>query len=172
MNYYTYLIYDGTNHKIGKSVNPEKRLKQIKTGNINAKLICYGKGVSEQYMHNRFFQNRLSGEWFKLNEKQIETAIRLIKFGENSEGNIFDESVSKLINGSKKSFKLSEKYIIDFGKYKGTPINEMLSDEKYDYCVWLYNKMKNEMSIGEKKKSRKYKAFHWVVYKNTNYEIL
>jgi hypothetical protein len=172
MEDYTYLIYDGLNYKIGKSLNPEKRLKQIKTGNINAELICYGKGVSEQYMHNRFFQNRLSREWFKLNEKQVETAIRLIKYGENSQGNIYDTSIIKMISGAKKSFKLSEKYIIDFGKYKGTPINEMLSDEKFDYCVWLYNKMKNNLSNGEKKKSRKYKAFHWLINKNTNYEVL
>ena len=80
----TYLIFDGILYKIGKSINPEKRLKQIKTSNPNAKLICYGNAVTEKYMHDRFYRSRVKGEWFKLNDEQLRNAIRLIKNGENN----------------------------------------------------------------------------------------
>ena len=167
----TYLIFDGILYKIGKSINPEQRLKQIKTSNPNAKLICYGNAVTEKYMHDRFYRSRIKGEWFKLNDEQLRNAIRLIKNGENNSFLNYDNTVQKMIEGSLKSDKLSEKYIIEFGKYKGTPIKDMVSEEQYKYCKWLYTEMNREMSRGEKKRSRKYKALHWAVYKNTNYAL-
>lgn len=159
---FTYIMFDGILYKIGKSISPEKRLKQIKTSNPNAKLICYGNAVTEKYMHDRFYRSRVNGEWFKLNDEQLQNAIRLIKNGENNSLN-YDNTVQKMIEGSLKSDKLSEKYIIEFGKYKGTPIKDMVSEEQYKYCKWLYENMRIEMSRGEKKRSRKYKAFHWLL---------
>lgn len=160
---FTYIMFDGILYKIGKSINPEKRLNQIKTSNPNAKLICYGNAVTEKYMHDRFYRSRVKGEWFKLNEEQLRNAIRLIKNGENNLLANYDNEVQKMIEGSLKSDKLSEKYIIEFGKYKGTPIKEMLSAEQYQYCNWLYNEMKRKMTRYEKKHSRKYKAFYWLL---------
>ena len=167
----TYLMFDGVLYKIGKSINPENRFKQIKTSNPNVRLICYGNAVTEKYMHDRYYRSRVKGEWFKLNEEQLKNAIRLIKNGENNSLLNYDATVQKMIEGSMKSDNLSEKYIIEFGKYKGTPIKDMVSEEQYKYCKWIYEKMRQEMTRGEKKRSRKYKAFHWAIYKNNSYEV-
>jgi len=167
----TYIMHDGSLYKIGKSKNPEQRLKQIKTSNPKANLICYGNAVNEKYMHDRFYRSRVDGEWFNLNDDQLATAIRLIKNGEKKSALDYDINVQKMILGSKKSDKLSEKYIIDFGKYNGTAIKDMIDEDKYQYCKWFYDQMKKTLSAGEKKRSRKYKAFHWAVYKNKNYEM-
>lgn len=167
----TYLISDGTYFKIGKSINPEKRYKQIKTSNAKVRLMCYGNGVTEKYMHDRFYRSRVNGEWFKLNDEQLRNAIRLIKHGENKSFLNFDSTVQKMIEGSLKSDKLSEKYVIDFGKYKGTPIKDMTNEEQFKYCKWLYNQMRQEMTRGEKSRSRKYKAFYWAVHKNTKQNL-
>src|SRR5690554_6198550 len=50
----TYLMFDGRLYKIGKSTNPKGRLKQLQTGNISCKLLCYGTGVSEEYLHKYY----------------------------------------------------------------------------------------------------------------------
>jgi len=168
---FTYIMFDGSYFKIGQSTQPEKRLKQIKTANPNVSLLCYGNKITEKYLHTRFHQNRLNGEWFWLNNEQLNKAIELIKYGENyiKSGRKYkylltwDTEVYKMQQGRLKSDKLSEKYVIEFGKYKGTPIKEMLSDEQYKYCKWLYNEMNREMTRNEKHKSRKYKAFHWLL---------
>jgi hypothetical protein len=168
---FTYLMFDGQYYKIGQSTQPEKRLKQIKTGNPSTELLCYGNAISEKYLHTRFYQNRIKGEWFYLNNEQLQKAIELIKHGENFiKSNrkfkhlfTWDTEVYKMKQGKLKSDKLSEKYVIEFGKYKGTPIKEMLTDEQYKYCKWLYNEMNREMSRSEKSKSRKYKAFYWLL---------
>ena len=78
-----------------------------------------------------------------------------------------DAEIKRNADGRKKSESLSKKYVISFGKYKDTKIKDMVSPDQYDYCVWLYNEMKNKLSKNEKKKSRKYKAFSWAV-KNNN----
>ena len=46
----------------------------------------------------------------------------------------FDSTVQKMIEGSLKSDKLSEKYVIDFGKYKGTSISQVPTDY-LQYCL-------------------------------------
>lgn len=188
---YTYLMTDGRLFKIGESVNPEKRLNTLKTGNPHIQLIIYGCGVTEKYLHDFLFRDRVILEWFDLTEEKIENVKRLIEFGESGRkkgdakietieingikfkgkrtGKYFslsDSEKKRNSDGVKKSEELSKKYVINFGKYNGTKIIDMVSDEQYDYCVWLYNKMKNEMSTNEKKKSRKYKAFSWLVNKN------
>ena len=54
--------------KIGRSDNPHKRLKQIKTGcpfPVALEAIL-PDGSNELQMHRRFEDGRLAGEWFKL----------------------------------------------------------------------------------------------------------
>jgi len=160
----TYLITDGNFIKIGRSKDPERRLKELKTANPKVKLICYGQGAEEKYLHTIFHEKRYKREWFDLSEKQIEKAKRLILDGKNG---YVDELVYELAIGKKKSNKKSEKYIIDFGKYKGTPIDEMLSEEQQNYCYWLYGEMRKNLSRSQKKRSRKYKAFSWAVRVNS-----
>ena len=53
--------------KIGRSKNPQKRLKQLQTGNPNKlKIIAEfkGEGWKEKIIHERLRMYRLEGEWF------------------------------------------------------------------------------------------------------------
>ena len=53
--------------KIGRSKDPQKRLKQLQTGNPNKlKLIAEfkGEGWKEKILHERLEKYRLEGEWF------------------------------------------------------------------------------------------------------------
>ena len=89
---YTYLIYDGEYYKIGKSNDPEKRIKTLLTANPKCKLICYGKGVSEKDLHTFFFNKRVwkRREWFFLNEKDVQKCTELI----NQEMSMFKPTFS------------------------------------------------------------------------------
>jgi hypothetical protein len=53
--------------KVGRSKDPQKRLKQLQTGNPNKlKLIASfkGEGWKEKMLHERLRRYRLEGEWF------------------------------------------------------------------------------------------------------------
>ena len=55
------------NIKIGRSKDPQKRLKQLQTGNPNKlKLIAFfeGEGWKEKIIHEKLRRYRLKGEWF------------------------------------------------------------------------------------------------------------
>ncbi len=63
---YTYCIVDDFGHaKIGKSIDPEKRLASLQTANPR-KLRIYGilGGNHEQRLHSTYQAERKSGEWF------------------------------------------------------------------------------------------------------------
>ncbi|MFW5847570.1 MAG: GIY-YIG nuclease family protein [bacterium] len=87
-------------YKIGKSKNPEKRLKQLQTGSsekleLILKFNTKYPSLVESAMHNRFSHLKKHGEWFDLslseetsfiNEcKKIEENIRVLK----KLGNVF-----------------------------------------------------------------------------------
>jgi len=53
--------------KIGRSINPEKRLKELQTGcptNLKIEFVIYNKGCLEKKFHNCFKEIQLTGEWF------------------------------------------------------------------------------------------------------------
>jgi hypothetical protein len=55
--------------KIGKSRNPEKRLKELQTGTgfelrLLTQKFCSKMLKMEQYLHKRFEEDRMEGEWF------------------------------------------------------------------------------------------------------------
>lgn len=57
--------------KIGYSKEPNKRLKQLKTGNANTlELLHVQEGTipQEQAIHKIFAQYRITGEWFQYND--------------------------------------------------------------------------------------------------------
>lgn len=191
----TYLLTDGRLFKIGKSINPEKRLKQLQTANPFINMVCFGNGVSEKYLHHLLFSDRITLEWFDLSEEKIETIKRLLEKGEQGRkrcakpvfeviefngvkfkgkrksGKYFtlsDSEKKRNADGRKKSDDLSEKYVIPFGKFKGTKMCNMISDEQYDYCVWFYGEIKKTIGTNEKKRSRQYKAFSWAIRNNKN----
>ena len=63
----TYFIYDGTNNavKIGKAIDPEKRLSELQVGNcVPLELVATLDSDEEEHLHNRFAKLRVLGEWF------------------------------------------------------------------------------------------------------------
>ena len=73
-----YLISDpSTGHtKIGISKDVENRFRALKAANPSISLIFYhvAEFKAEQELHKIFKEQNIFGEWFKLNESQIETA--------------------------------------------------------------------------------------------------
>jgi len=78
---YVYLMIDTTNnfHKIGISNSPEYREKTLQSDKPTIELICAKKFPSrkiaesiEKALHTTFADKRLRGEWFELNNTEIE----------------------------------------------------------------------------------------------------
>jgi hypothetical protein len=67
----TYLIYDGCLYKIGKSINPEKRLKSIRSQNPKAEIVHIIESDIELSLHKRFKNKRVHHEWFDLSEREV-----------------------------------------------------------------------------------------------------
>lgn len=79
-----YLVSDGEFIKIGKSVNPHRRLKQLQTGS-NEKLFLIATYDIPDYMEKRLhhllrrFKSRLKSEWFHFpDQKQMLDLINKI----------------------------------------------------------------------------------------------
>ena len=70
----TYILKDNTNntYKIGKSINPLKREKTLQSEKPNLKLIKIFENNIEKELHGLYKDCRLRGEWFKLNNVQLE----------------------------------------------------------------------------------------------------
>ncbi len=67
----TYFILDEWNRavKIGRSVNPAHRLKQLQTGHASIlRLLHVVDGNHEKALHARWRHLRISGEWFKVED--------------------------------------------------------------------------------------------------------
>jgi hypothetical protein len=84
----TYLMFDGNLYKIGKSNNPEKRLKQLKTANPNIQLLAITEKITEDFLHNQFNEYRVTGEWFLFDEVNLKQVLSYftIKFKEKQIG--------------------------------------------------------------------------------------
>lgn len=70
----SYIIKDCNNntYKIGKSKNPLKREKTLQSEKPNLKLIKIFENNIEKELHELYKDCRLRGEWFKLNNIQLE----------------------------------------------------------------------------------------------------
>lgn len=73
---FVYLIKNGVFYKIGKSENPEARLKQLKTATPNSLELIDQWEVTdrwdvEKFLHDSFYTRQVSGEWFFLSEKEL-----------------------------------------------------------------------------------------------------
>jgi hypothetical protein len=76
MNGQVYLCFDGSGlWKIGIASDPNKRLKQMKTGNSTIRMplkvqVDYPAAV-ELELHTKFFDKRIAGEWFDLEPEDL-----------------------------------------------------------------------------------------------------
>jgi hypothetical protein len=65
-------------YKIGASSRLEKRVREIQNGNAgDIELIVFGKGGTkrELELHQRFSAKRLNGEWFKLDQADVDELV-------------------------------------------------------------------------------------------------
>ena len=130
---FTYLMSDGLYYKIGKSKNPEKRLRGLSTGNANCKLLFYGKGRTEKQLHEIFAAFRVKGEWYRLSGKHIALIGRLLLDRETGDDL---RECSKLRSAYKRE-KEAHGYVIGFGKYKGRTVESMQSKDEVKYLLWV-----------------------------------
>ncbi len=82
---YIYLLSDGVKYKLGKSKNPERRIKELQTGNSNT-IFLLNKYHSPKYfskiesaLHNTYFNIREIGEWFDLSNEQALSFIEICR---------------------------------------------------------------------------------------------
>ena len=74
---YVYLFRDKAGLcKIGCSANPKQRARNISQPNYSIDIVCAiwaeDMAALEQSLHKRFAEKRVKGEWFELNEDDIE----------------------------------------------------------------------------------------------------
>ena len=77
----TYLIKDESTNliKIGKSKNPQARLKALSASNLNLKLIHVFDFNIESYLHKTFKPNNVGGEWFNISADSVIDFVLLNK---------------------------------------------------------------------------------------------
>lgn len=71
---YLFFNTENRNLKIGRSLNPKNRLKQLNTASsdkIECLFVIPNKGVLESEVHGKFEKFRLNGEWFEHSESII-----------------------------------------------------------------------------------------------------
>jgi hypothetical protein len=166
---YTYLMRDGNQCKIGTSVDPEKRVCQLKTARPHIRLVCYGRKASESGMHKRFKDYHTGGEWFKLPEKEFQAAIRLIA-SDRQLTSIRNKQARRKRRGERRREKKKQKkelrqreqrgyenFVILSGPYEGTRLVDMVSEEQIEYIRLCLDKWSN--------KNFTYRAFEWWIEK-------
>jgi hypothetical protein len=91
-----------TRLKIGTSVNPEKRLRSIQTGNADT-LVIYGTVLGDRHfekqLHNELRKHRISGEWFSFPECKLRADEILGKEREIAKGKKYSLWEFRLITG-------------------------------------------------------------------------
>lgn len=76
----TYVMYDGSAlYKIGRSVNPNERLRSLCTANPSLQLIMVCNADIECTIHKLFTSKRVKREWFKLDQNDMD--LLLSKYG-------------------------------------------------------------------------------------------
>jgi len=86
--YFVQNLFTG-NIKIGRSMYPETRFKELQTGNdckLSLMAFCEEYYHKESKLHKQFSNYRLNGEWFKYNENLINLinnirSANLLKYG-------------------------------------------------------------------------------------------
>lgn len=118
---YTYLVTDGQYYKIGSSLNPFRRVKELQTANPSAKLLGYTKKYEEKRLHDKYKKWRVKGEWFNLPQYEVDRLLTEMKKPKKK------KSLAEI-----KELAL-ESYIIPYGDYKGKLLSEMTSVDDIRY---------------------------------------
>jgi hypothetical protein len=118
---YVYLITDCRYYKIGKSLNPFKRLKQLRTANPNCELLGYSKKYTEKTLHKRYKKWKVSGEWYNLPQYEVEHILLVMRSPKKKRSHV--------------EFKKMEmsNYVVPYGEYKGRKLNTMNSVDEIRY---------------------------------------
>jgi hypothetical protein len=73
-----YVIRSGDFVKIGKANDPQKRIADLQTAHpVKLELLATLPGDKwlEKQFHNRFSDRRITGEWFRLTDEEVRTAL-------------------------------------------------------------------------------------------------
>lgn len=127
-----YLAYDGRFYKIGESINPEKRVENLRKENPSIKLLHFNYGgTKERVLHKLFKKHNVFGEWFDLSSKQVEQVKYLIdnkKLLSETEANRnpIQQEAHELISELKKMEIKNPKHYFckKFKKYANTKANK------------------------------------------------
>lgn len=154
-----YLVHDGRQYKIGKSKDPEKRLKELLTANPRCKLICYSELIPEKFFHEVYAHRRSGGEWFNLNDREVEVIIKMM----NTKNRIKADALMRMcarqlrrnsptreetrindeIKIKRKNLKDYDTAKFTFGKYIGIFVKDMQSADQRKYLFWAYHNLGN-----------------------------
>lgn len=155
----SYLMYDKKYFKLGKSKDPNKRLREFKTGNPDIELVATTEFIPEKFFHEYFDHKRHNLEWFNLAEDEI----NIIKNLMNVRSRIAAECLMRMCSRRiKKNRPSRSEYVkkgllstvIGFGKYKGRSLSTLKSQEEIRYLKWL----KCQMDVTGKRETDLYKA--------------
>lgn len=72
---YVIVELETANCKVGYSRNPDKRLRELQTGNPNTlSILCTLEGdkPDERMIHDKWKDVHMKGEWFSYNEKFVD----------------------------------------------------------------------------------------------------
>jgi hypothetical protein len=154
-----YLIHDGRHYKIGKSKDPEKRLKEIKTANHKAKLVCYSELMPEKFFHEVYAHRRTGGEWFNLIDREVEVIIKMMRTKNKVKAEALMRMCARqlrrneptrneirVVNEIKERRQVLKDYDnakFNFGKYSGIFVKDMQSVDQRKYLFWAYHNLGN-----------------------------
>jgi hypothetical protein len=83
---FVYLLESGGRYKIGETTTPAKRILQLKTSSpfVVRVLMCryfFKRMEVEKLLHSYFTVKRVKGEWFALEDKELNEAVSLLRLG-------------------------------------------------------------------------------------------
>lgn len=168
-NYFTeetncYLMYDGRQYKIGKSIDPEKRLRTMRTGNPSIKLLFYSPNIPEKFLHQMFNPLNTQLEWFRLTQSDVRTIEILMDVKSKETMKCLMRMGHKRVANSKPTRqecydKIYSKTKLQYGRYAGRKLGSFKTGEEFQYMDWLHGKMIENKQTGKEL----FKALDWTL---------
>ena len=122
-------------------------------------MVCYSELIPEKFLHEVFAHRRTGGEWFSLNDKEIEIITKMMKSKNKTKADALMRMCFRQLKKNKptrkelntinqikenRKFILSyDKAVFTFGKYKGLLIKDMKSESQRNYLYWAYHNLGN-----------------------------